>query len=90
MNPVSMSAPPRGEPSHIYDTRLPNAQLDALNARATKPLSIDLGGRAALCYTLPMLSPSSSGLGRRPFKAKIAGSNPAGGTICKKYEPVRP
>ena len=26
------------------------------------------------------LSPSSSGLGRRPFKAKIAGSNPAGGT----------
>ena len=27
------------------------------------------------------LSPSSSGLGRRPFKAKIAGSNPAGGTI---------
>ena len=65
-------------------------QLGAMNARATKPSSIDLGGRAALCYTLPMLSPSSSGLGRRPFKAKIAGSNPAGGTICKKYEPARP
>ena len=85
-----MSAPPRGEPSYIYDTRLPNAQLGAMNARATKPSSIDLGGRAALCYTLPMLSPSSSGLGRRPFKAKIAGSNPAGGTTCKKHEPARP
>ena len=34
-----------------------------------------------LWYTRFSLSPSSRGLGRRPFKAKIAGSNPAGGTI---------
>ena len=38
-----------------------------------------------------LLSPSSSGLGRRPFKAEIAGSNPAGGTIRnrKPAGPVR-
>ena len=48
-----------------------------------------LARRAVLCsckpgrlwYTRFSLSPSSRGLGRRPFKAKIAGSNPAGGTI---------
>ena len=35
---------------------------------------------AILVYSIP-LSPSSSGPGRRPFKAKITGSNPVGGTI---------
>ena len=29
-------------------------------------------------------SPSSSGLGRRPFKAEITGSNPVGGTSRNK------
>ena len=28
------------------------------------------------------MAPSSSGLGRRPLKAKVAGSNPVGATKC--------
>src|SRR5438128_2294094 len=39
----------------------------------------------------PYVAPSSSGLGRSPLKAEIAGSNPAGATscICSRVRSVR-
>ena len=36
----------------------------------------------AVYCTAHYVAPSSSGLGRRPLKAKVAGSNPVGATKC--------
>ena len=52
-----------------------------VRVRLLPPQPIYLTGlKEAMYYAGAYVAPSSSGLGRRPLKAEVAGSNPVGAT----------